>query len=244
MKIILDYILSAIYYLYFGLMLLIFHVAQMIAFHVFGKRAQLVTSHYLNAFLLYGMWLIGVHPRFMPKFQVPTDRPIIFIANHQSMFDILGLTWFFHKNTPIFISKIELAKGYPSISYNLQKSGAALIDRKDGKQAVTEIARLAKHIETTKYSAVIFPEGTRSKTGQLKDFAIGGVATLLKRSPSALVVPVAIQGNSDINSKPFPLSTFKALSWTSLEPIDPKGKTAEEVVALARTAIASEMEQA
>jgi hypothetical protein len=55
---------------------------------------------------------------------------------------------------------------------------------------------------------------------------------------------VAIQGNSDINAKPFPLRTFRGLSWTSLEPIEPKDKTAEEVVTLARTAIATEMGQA
>ncbi|MEZ4902423.1 MAG: lysophospholipid acyltransferase family protein [Spirosomataceae bacterium] len=128
----------------------------------------------MNGFLLYGAWILGTRLRFYEKAEIPTDRPVIFVANHQSMFDIIGMIWFLRKNYPIFVSKIELAKGIPSISYNLQKSGSALIDRQDGKQAILEIAKLGKLIEETKFSAAIFPEGTRSRTGELKPFAVGG----------------------------------------------------------------------
>ncbi|MEI7585117.1 lysophospholipid acyltransferase family protein [Runella sp.] len=238
MKKIIDYLLSGIYLLYFGLVLVVFHLIQVICFNFFSGKTHQKSVHWLNGLLLHGLWLLGTRLSFKVKEVLPTDRPVIFIANHQSMFDIVGMIWYLRKSYPIFVSKIELAKGIPSISYNLRKSGAALIDRKDGKQAIMEIAGLGKLIEETKFSAVIFPEGTRSRTGQLKQFAVGGVGILLKKAPHALVVPIAVQNTGKLNPTGiFPLSSLEQLSWTVLPSIEPKGKTAEEVLELARTSI-------
>ena len=240
MKKVLDYILSSIYVVYFLLMLVIFHIVQVICFNLFGRKIHQQSVHVMNFFLLYGTYLLGAKIIFKQKAKLPTDRPMIFVANHQSMFDIIGMIWFLRKNYPIFVSKIELAKGIPGISYNLQKSGAALIDRADGKQAIVEIAKMGKFIEETKFSASIFPEGTRSRDGKMKPFAIGGVAVLMKKAPSALVVPIAIGGTGHFNpTGVFPLTSFSKMSWAILEPIEPKGKTAEEVVQLAEEAIKS-----
>lgn len=242
MRKIIDYVLGSIYLVYFGLVLLLFHPIQMLCFHLFGRRVHQKSVHVLNGFLLYGLTILGTRLRVITKTNLPTERPIIFIANHQSMFDIVGMIWFLRKNFPIFVSKIELAKGIPSISYNLQKSGAALIDRQDGKQAIMEISKLAKLIEETKFAACIFPEGTRSRTGALKPFATGGVAILVKKAPNALVVPIAIKNTGKLNPKGiFPLSSFVHLSWTILEPIEPKGKTIDEIVEVAKSSIDREL---
>lgn len=239
MKKMIDYILSSIYLVYFGLLLVVFHVLQVIAFNVFGRNAQQQVVYVLNLLITLGWYLTGTSMKFSQKISLPTDRPIVFIANHQSTFDIPAIYWFLRKYQPIFVSKIELSKGIPSISYNLHKSNAALIDRKDGKQAVSEILRLSKYIGENNYSAVIFPEGTRSRSGVMKPFAAGGINALLKKAPNALVVPIAIKGNNkfDPNSGLFPLVSFSKLSWTVLEPIEPKGKTGEEIANLAQTAI-------
>ena len=61
--------------------------------------------------------------------------PVVFVANHQSLYDIPPFIWFMRSNHPKFISKIELAKGIPSVSYNLRHGGAALIDRKNPRQS-------------------------------------------------------------------------------------------------------------
>jgi 1-acyl-sn-glycerol-3-phosphate acyltransferase len=239
MKKIIDYILGSVYLVYFGLLLVVFHVLQVIAFTIFGKNAQQKVVFVLNFFITYGWYLTGTRVKFTQSFQLPTDRSIVFIANHQSTFDIPAIYWFLRKHQPIFVSKIELAKGIPSISYNLRKSNSALIDRKDGKQAVSEILRLSKYIGENNYSAVIFPEGTRSRTGEMKPFAAGGINALLKKAPNALVVPIAIKGNNkfDPNGRLFPLVSFSKLSWTVLEPIEPKGKTGEEIANLAHETI-------
>ncbi len=244
MKKLLDYLLSILYFAFFLLIILIFHPIQIICFHFFGQRVHQKSVHWLNFFLLYGVKILGTSLRFVEKTKLPTDRPIIFVANHQSMFDIIGMIWYLRKNFPVFVSKIELSKGIPSISYNLRKSGAALIDRNDGKQAVVEIAKLGKMIEQTKFSAAIFPEGTRSKTGTMKPFAVGGVAILMKKSPTALIVPIAIENVNKMNPKGyFPLVSFQNLTWTVLPPIERANKTPDEVVEEARLAIAALVEK-
>ncbi|MCF0053527.1 1-acyl-sn-glycerol-3-phosphate acyltransferase [Dyadobacter sp. LJ53] len=238
MKKIVDYVLSAIYLIHFGLTLLLFHVFQVIAFNVFGKKVHKAVVDYLNFFLTYGLYLTGARITLEDRTKLPDNRPIIFVANHQSTFDIPAVIWFLRKYHPRFVSKIELSKGVPSISYNLRKSGAALINRKDGKQAVTEIARLGKLIHEERTSAIIFPEGTRTASGVMKPFVPGGVATLLKRAPDALIVPVAINGTGKFNPKGiFPLRSFSHLSWTVLAGIEPDGRKAEEILAEAQEAI-------
>ena len=242
MKKLLDYVLSSVYLLYFGLVLLVFHVLQVGAFHLFGKDAHKKTVDVMNGFIAYGWYLTGSRIRYRQLTDLPTDRPIVFVANHQSMFDISPIGWFLRRHTPIFVSKKELSHGIPGISYNLRRSGAALIDRSDAKQAISEIARLGKHIQQKKHSAVIFPEGTRSATGQMRPFAVGGLAVLLKRAPDALVVPVVIRGTGHFNPKGlFPLTSFSRMSWTALPGIEPAGQTPEVVTRLAQEAIENEL---
>lgn len=238
MKKILDYFLSTIYLIYFFTMLLIFEVIQRIAFNIFGKDAHLKTVNLLNFFLCYGWYLTGSTIDFTIEEKLPTRTSIIFVANHQSMFDIPGIIWFLRKHRPLFVSKKELSKGIPSISYNLRKGGAALIDRKDKVQALKEIGRLGEYICRNQYSVAIFPEGTRSRSGLLKEFATGGVSLLLNKCPEAIVVPVCIENLSRFNPKGFfPLRSFTRLKWTVLAPIDRDGKSSAEIVQEAKAAI-------
>ena len=245
MKKIIDYLLSSIYLIYFGLTLIVFHVIQVVAFNVFGKEAHKKTVNLFNFFLSHGWYLTGSSISFHRRTELPDNRPLIFTANHQSMFDIPGLIWFLRKYHPLFVSKIELAKGIPGISYNLRVGGAALINRKDGKQAIMEIAKLGKRIHDNKGAAAIFPEDTRSASATMKQFQAGGLSALLKKAPDALVVPVAIQGTGAFNPKGlFPLTSFSRMSWTLLPGIEPAGKSPEEVANLAQAAIQAVLDEA
>jgi 1-acyl-sn-glycerol-3-phosphate acyltransferase len=47
---------------------------------------------------------------------IPNGVPIIFVANHQSLYDILGIIWYLRKFHAKFVSKKELGKGIPSVS--------------------------------------------------------------------------------------------------------------------------------
>src|ERR1700761_3860585 len=227
----LGYILSPIHYILFGLMLVIFQPIQWICFNAFGYKAHKLSVDALNFFLVCTYYPLGDAAIFINKQNLPVGRPIIFLANHQSLYDIPAMIWFLRKYHAKFISKIELAKGIPSISYNLRHGGAANIDRKDPRQSITEIAALGTRMKENKWSAMIFPEGTRSKDGTVKAFQVGGIATLLKKCPEALIVPIAINNSwKMVRYGQFPLNTFLNMTWEVLTPIEPEKRPLEEVV--------------
>jgi len=88
------------------------------------------------------------------------------------------------------------------------------------------------------WSAVIFPEGTRARSAKIKPFAVGGIATIVKKVPDILIVPVAIDNSwRMVRYGSFPLNTFTAMRWTVLEPIEPGGKDIEAVVRQAEETI-------
>jgi len=195
MRKLLAYPLTCVYFLFFGIALLIFHPIQWICFNWFGYNAHQKSVSYLNLLLMRCSHLLGTRYTFENNQSLPEGRPLIIVANHQSMNDIPPIIWYLRKYHPKFVSKIELGKGIPSVSYNLRHGGSALIDRKDPKQALQAIANLGTYIETYKRSAVIFPEGTRSRTGHPKKFQTTGLKVLMKKAPSALLVPVSINNS-------------------------------------------------
>jgi 1-acyl-sn-glycerol-3-phosphate acyltransferase len=235
---VLGYISSPLHYFFFGLILLTFQPIQWLSFKFGGYTAHKYSVDILNLLLMSNCYLLGTRIRFINGYPLPLKRSIIFIANHQSMYDIPPLIWYLRKYHAKFISKIELTRGIPSISFNLKHGGGANIDRSDSKQAVAEILGLAKRMNDNCWSAVIFPEGTRSKNGRLKPFAAGGVATLLKKVPQALVVPVAIRDSWKLTRYGmFPLSFGERITFTVLEPIEAPEKTIDEVMAEAESKI-------
>ena len=234
----LGYVFSPLFYLAFFLSLVVFHPIQWVCYRFFGYRAHKVSVDILNFFLTYSDLFLLSSVSFKNEQELPTDRPIIFVSNHQSMYDIPALIWFLRKYHVKFISKIELTKGIPSISFNLKYGGGANIDRKDSKQAISEIIKLGRRMKDNNWSTMIFPEGTRSKDGHLKPFQVGGIATLLKVVPNALIVPIAIENSWKIvKYGTYPLRVGEQLRWTVLTPIEPTGKLPENVVMEAELAI-------
>lgn len=241
---ILGYFFGSIFHFFFFLFLCIFQPIQWVCYRLFGYKAHKVSVDVLNFFLTYCNGLLFNSVTFINQENLPSDQPIIFIANHQSMYDIPGLIWNLRRHHPKFISKIELTKGIPSISFNLKYGGGANIDRKDSKQAVSEIVKLGRRMKENNWSAVIFAEGTRAKDGQMKSFHVGGIATLLKVVPNALIVPVAIENSWKIvRYGKLPLSMGNAIRWTVLKPIDKTDKNPEEITLAAENAIRLKLNQ-
>lgn len=231
MKKFLGYFLTPVATVVFLLILVIFQPIQWVCFRFFGYSAHKKSVDLLNLFLLRSVYLLGNTVTFVNNQNLPVGRPIIFLANHQGLLDILPMIWYLRKYHAKFISKIELTKNIPSISYNLRHGGGANIDRKDQRQSITEIMKLAMRMKENKWSAVIFPEGTRSTDGTIKTFQVGGIATILKKCPEALLVPVAIKDSwKMIRYGQYPLNTFTPMKWEVLTPIEPAGRPVEELV--------------
>ncbi|MDZ7604566.1 MAG: lysophospholipid acyltransferase family protein [Cyclobacteriaceae bacterium] len=243
MKSLLAYILTPVYLLTFGLLLVIFHPIQMLCWHVWGYEAQKRAVEAMNFFIIKSQWILGARVSFKGFEKLPQGVPLIIVSNHQSQYDIPPVVVGFRKHYPKFISKIELGSGIPSISYNLRKGGSALIDRKNRSQAIKEIIKLGRAIEANKYSACIFPEGTRSKDGIVRTFKVGGIDTLLKTAPSAVVIPFAINGNFRFQRTGYPMGFGERLTYTVLDPISKAGKTAEEITLECELAIKNELGQ-
>ncbi|WP_372744616.1 lysophospholipid acyltransferase family protein [Lutibacter sp.] len=206
MKKILSYILSIIFYFFYGILLLFFHALQWIGF-TFGKyKGHKIAVDLMNCTFTYLLLILGNRIKFINKYKFPENAPIIIVSNHQSMHDISPMSCYLKKYHPKFISKIELGKGLPSISYNLRHGGSVLIDRKDARQSLSAIKEFAQYIEKNKYTAVIYPEGTRSKDGVPKRFSENGLKMLTKFAPSAYVIPVTINNCWKVNENGmFPL---------------------------------------
>ncbi len=246
MKKILSYLLSPFFYIYFGLILLVFQPVQWICYNVFGYNTHKKAVDFLNFFLLSSYYVMGTRIIFRNTYKLPENRSIIFVSNHQSMFDISGFIWFLRHQNPKFISKRELATGIPipSISYNLKKSGAALIDRSNPRSALQEIERMGKFLNEHQYSAVLFPEGTRSRDGNLKPFAIRGFLKLMDSVSGALIVPVVIENAWKMTRYGmFPISFGERVSWTVLEPIEPGNRKMDELLRLSEIAIRKQLKQ-
>ncbi len=174
------------------------HVVQWLSYNLGGYEAHHQSVKVMNWLLVKCTNLLFTTYKYTGKEKIPTGVPIIFVVNHQSMYDISPIEYDLAEFHPKFISKIELGKGLPSISYNLQKGGSALIDRNNGKQSIDEIKKLAIRIQENNHSAIIFPEGTRSKDGTPKPFKENGLKILAKYAKNAYIVPITLNNTWEI----------------------------------------------
>jgi 1-acyl-sn-glycerol-3-phosphate acyltransferase len=204
-----DWIFTVPFLITFGLLLLVFDVAQRIA-RLFGRRPHEYVVGALQWSLIRSFGICGTRLRVERSPQVRAHAAYLVIANHQSMFDVPIFGGLLFTNFPKYVSKRSLARWIPSISYNLRRGGNALIDRGDPEQAVGAIQQLADEVRRRGVSAVIFPEGTRARRGELGKFRRRGTLALLDAAPEIPVVPMCIDGSWRLlqdNLLPVPFGT-------------------------------------
>ena len=238
MQKILSYPLSVIHLVLFFLMLLIFHPIQLLCHAIGGHDLHQKSVAWLN-FCLMGTQLplgntFGIHY----KQELPVGPSYVFVSNHQSMFDIPPLIYYLRKYYPKFVAKKELAKGIPSISLNLRIGENCAIDRKDRVQAMKSLSDFAKNVYKKNRSVVIFAEGTRSRTGVPKHFQKGGLLTILKEVPDAVVVPVTINNSWKVDRYgKFPYGIGNHITLTIHEPIPIKDKDTKKIIETAQSVV-------
>lgn len=175
--------------------LVIFDVLQRITFRIGpGPYAWAVAG--MARWTLAAPRLSGATLRIEGLERVGDGQNYIIVSNHQSLLDISMASSQLKMLAPRYVSKRELSRGIPGVSYYLRRGESACIDRKDPAQAHAAIQRLGKRIAEDHWSAVIFPEGTRSKTGAMKAFRSGGLRTLVTCAPGVPILPVTNWGGS------------------------------------------------
>ncbi len=130
------------------------------------------------------------------KENIPSDRNVVFISNHQGDFDIAIFMALIPKEKG-FVAKIELNK-IPILRTWMKYLGCVFMDRKDLKQSLKTINQAISFIKKG-HSMVIFPEGTRSKSDSMGDFKAGSFKLATKTN--APIVPVTIDGSYKIKEK-------------------------------------------
>jgi 1-acyl-sn-glycerol-3-phosphate acyltransferase len=187
-----------------------------------------------------GLWLSGirvevVHPEFMLR-----DRAAVYAVNHTSNVEPPIL---YSVLSPVFprlriLYKAELRK-LPILVRAFDVAGFVPLERGNRDQSLPAIERAAEALRGGA-SFLIFPEGTRSRTGELLPFKKGGFIMALKGQ--APVVPVAITGTRDALRKGSFIIRPVRVTVRFGRPIETTGLGLEDrdtLITQARTAVAS-----
>lgn len=175
--------------------------------------------------------LLGTRFSIKNPHQLNSNKPLIIVANHQSTYDIPPIIWYFRKHHPKFISKKELGKGIPSVSYNLRHGGSVLINRKNPRQSLLAISEFAQRVKTNNWAAVIFPEGTRSRDGKAKPFKTKGLELLIKNMPEAIILPLSINNSwKTMRYGKFPMGMGAHIKYEVHQPIAANSEPLETLI--------------
>jgi 1-acyl-sn-glycerol-3-phosphate acyltransferase len=137
--------------------------------------------------------LVGVRVRVIGQQNVLSDKPQIFIANHQSVFDIFAVLGHVPGEFR-WIAKEELFR-IPVFGRAMRKAGYIPINRKNHEKAMTSIAEAIEKIRGNR-SVMSFPEGTRSIDGTIGPFKPG--MFLLAMQAGVPIVPMTIIGANKV----------------------------------------------
>lgn len=168
------------------------------------------------------MDLAGINFVVKGKEKLPADEPLIYCPNHQGVFDFPAVIL----NVPkpcAFISKKEAEK-LPLVHKWMWVMDCVFIDRSNHRAAHGSLNEAIELVKNGR-SMVIYPEGTRSKTGEMAEFK-GGAMKIAMES-GARVVPVLLEGTRERLEKTgniIPGTVYV----TFLDPIETKGLTRED----------------
>lgn len=147
---------------------------------------------------------------------IPDDRPVLYVANHRSYFDIvIGYTLI--KRECGFVAKKEMDK-YPLLNNWMRNLHCLFLDRENVREGLKTILTGIDYIKKDISSIWIFPEGTRNKGDELMDFKEGSLKFAEKTG--CLIIPVAIKNTRDIFENHFPMIRRADVTFTFGAPID------------------------
>jgi len=207
-----------------AVLMLVFSIPLLVLAWIIGKINPRTRDRYalvlIRGALNVIIFLAGVKMEVSGEENVPKDRPVLYIGNHRSIFDII-LTY---PRVPFptgYIAKIQLKK-IPLLHAWMKLSRCLFLDRKDLRQGAATIFEAIDLVKTGTASIFIYPEGTRNKNeneSDLLEFHEGSFK--IAQRTGCPIIPVAMLGTADIfeNHLPFIRKTHVRLEYG--KPIDP-----------------------
>ena len=142
------------------------------------------------------LWISGTRVQAFNLDSIAHSGPFILVSNHQSFFDIFSLLACLPTQFRFF-AKDSLFR-VPFLGWHLRRAGHLPIDRSNARAAYKSFQSAVERIKAGT-SVVIFPEGSRSITGQVGSFRKGSLRLAL--TAGVAVVPIAIYGSGDVLPK-------------------------------------------
>lgn len=239
---ILNYIISVYFWTWtFIMQVLMFPVAAIIWALTFWFDRRLRTLHMFACF--WGGHHIWMNPFWRLKVtgrkNIRNDQAYVLVSNHQSFLDIMILYNLFRHFK--WVSK-ESNFRIPFSGWNMRLNKYIELKRSDRKSIILMIRECIENINNGN-SVFIFPEGSRSKDGEIRKFKEGAFAIAIKtKSP---IVPIVLDGSSKVmSSKGLWLNAFTQITVKILEPVpykDIEGLKAAEVSQKIHDIIQSEL---
>ncbi|WP_099192582.1 lysophospholipid acyltransferase family protein [Tepidibacter mesophilus] len=140
--------------------------------------------------------LSGTRVSVIGEDNIPEDEAVLFVSNHQGNFDIPILLGFI-KKPKAFVAKEELRK-FPLLSTWMEYMNCIFLNRSNSRESIKAVKQGINNLKQG-YSMVIFPEGTRSRDGELGEFKPGALKLATKSKAS--IVPITINGSKNIMTK-------------------------------------------
>lgn len=214
--------LSIIYYIVVATCWLVLYVASFIALVVcypFDKKRVVV--HKLSKWLTDTVFVFapGMRRDVIGMENIDPKQAYVVVLNHQSMVDILSIY-----NLPLvfkWVSKKEVYR-IPLVGRLLLMHGDIVINRASAKEAMQLVHSKGKEWLKKGASVSIFPEGTRSKDGEIHNFKAG--AFILAKDAGVPILPIVLDGTNTLIRKGWMINWRNRITIKVLPPI-----SAEEV---------------
>lgn len=139
------------------------------------------------------LWFTGTDITYIGRENIPKDQAVLYVGNHNSYFDIL-LTYSQCPDLTGYVAKSEMLR-YPLLRDWMKRLYCLFLNRTDMRAGLQTILTGIDYIKQG-ISVCIFPEGTRSRDGQMQPFKEGSMK--MAQKTGCPIIPMAITNSAEI----------------------------------------------
>lgn len=175
-----------------------------IAYAVYRPWCKKLNAHISTvvSHRIFSIFSTYLHFRFAGDYSLVPELPeqYLLISNHQSLLDIVAYMNYLGGKRLRFVAKKELADHVPLVSVMLKSDEHCLVQRTGSpSQAMRAMDSFAVRVQRNNWIPVLFPEGTRSRNGDVGIFHSAGFRRLISKAPMPVVV-AAVDGGWKVSS--------------------------------------------